>query len=192
MIVASYSGARIDGELGKVVHAPGTLVLPEKLRSLLEYWCARRRGHDIPHRRDIDPIHIPSLLANVSLFQIDGARFRFRIAGRAIVEAYGVEPRGRYLDEFIPLKGDDPAIRAYRMAVEQRRPVLARSNILSARNVWFPLTRLVLPLAGDDGSVAFVLAGLLIEDGERAECAPLGPGTKASRHDPLLAVVCDP
>jgi hypothetical protein len=69
--------------------------MDEKLERLLAYWRFKRGARKMPARADIDPAEIPDLLPLISLFEIENGRFRIRLAGHKIVEAYGLEPRGK-------------------------------------------------------------------------------------------------
>ena len=150
--------------------------IPTGLRPLWDYWRAKRGKRDMPERREIEPAEIPALLPHISLFEVVGDRFLFRIAGRFIVETYGVEPRGMFLDALLPKDRSQAALDAYRTAVALRRAVLARSEMTTPRGWSFPLTRLLLPL-GSEGSVSYVLAGLTIESLASGNAAPLGRDT---------------
>jgi hypothetical protein len=154
---------------------PGVQI-PTGLRPLWDYWRAKRGKREMPERRDIEPAEIPALLPHISLFEVVGDRFQFRIAGRFIVEAYGVEPRGMYLDEVLSKDRADAALKGYRTAKDLRRAVLARSEMTTPRGWSFPLTRLLLPL-GSDSSVTHMLAGVIIESSAQATPAPLGRDT---------------
>src|ERR1051325_6866611 len=61
------------------------------LGPVLRYWFDKRGARLMPSRRDIDPVEIePRLLPNLQITELvdGGARFRYRLAGTAIVEAY--------------------------------------------------------------------------------------------------------
>ncbi len=159
--------------------------IPQPLASLWDYWIAKRGQREMPERADIDPVEIPALVPHLSLFAVVGDRFQFRIAGRLIVEAYGVEPRGKFLDALLPKGYAEVALRAYKAVLESRRPTLARSDMKTPRGGIFPLTRLLLPLA--QGSlVGYVLAGLTIEKLPRFESAPLA---KARPQNTFITVL---
>ncbi len=64
-----------------------------------EYWRSKCGARAMPRRRDIDPTEIPRLLPNLQIVEIVGTRIRYRLAGTAIVEAYGEELAGKYIDE---------------------------------------------------------------------------------------------
>ena len=163
--------------------------MDDKLERLLAYWRSKRRARKMPARADIDPAEIPELLPFISLFDHEDRRFRIRLAGHKIVEAYGVEPRGKYLDELMPKGRAELALRAYRAVVEHCRPVLARTNMITPRGTEFPLTRLLLPLSGKDDTVHFILAGVLVGRWNDFELAPLGQGTTASAASTLLEII---
>jgi hypothetical protein len=57
----------------------------------------------MPRRRDIDPSEIPRLLPYVQLVETteDGG-FRYRLIGTGLVEAFGHDYTGQYVDEQFP------------------------------------------------------------------------------------------
>jgi hypothetical protein len=125
------------------------------------------------------------------LFEVEDGRFRFRLAGRFIVEAYGVEPRGKFLDELLPPDRAELALKAYRLVVDRRRPVLAQSEMITPRGFCFPLTRLLLPLRGRNADVGFVLAGLSIERWVDRDVSALGPATSTTAGKILIEILED-
>jgi hypothetical protein len=59
----------------------------------------------MPCKRDIDPIELPpKILPNLQLIEVidRGVRFRYRLIGTALAEAYGRDFSGRYPDELFP------------------------------------------------------------------------------------------
>src|SRR4051812_30788694 len=68
-----------------------------------DYWRAKRASRTMPRRSDIDPAEIPSLLPNVLITEMleDGTRYRYRLAGSAVTEAFGRSLTGQYVDEIV-------------------------------------------------------------------------------------------
>src|ERR1051325_4546970 len=71
------------------------------LRQLYDYWQSKRSGRAMPRRADIDPAEIPKLLPHMMITEIleGGQRYRYRLSGTAVSEAFGRELTGRYVDE---------------------------------------------------------------------------------------------
>ena len=72
------------------------------LSAFWTYWHRKRAGRAAPRRLDIEPTEVPQLLPHIQLIDRVGDRFRYRLCGTAIVEAYGRELTGKFLDEVIP------------------------------------------------------------------------------------------
>ncbi|WP_193369247.1 PAS domain-containing protein [Pelagibius marinus] len=71
------------------------------LKALYSNWRRLRRGRPAPARSDIDPNEIGSVLPHIGLFDVEAAprRYRVRMMGNQIVNWYGCDLTGRYLDE---------------------------------------------------------------------------------------------
>ena len=63
-------------------------------QTLYAYWNEVRKGRPAPRRFEIEPAHIASILPNTFILErIDSETFRFRLAGTALAELFGVELR---------------------------------------------------------------------------------------------------
>lgn len=72
-----------------------------RLRRVLHYWEARRRGRRFPARNDIDPLDIRFVIGWLNLVDVrlDPLRFYFRIHGTQLSTNGGVDLTGKYLDQ---------------------------------------------------------------------------------------------
>jgi hypothetical protein len=136
---------------GSEVAFRAQLVIPEQLE-LYDYWLESARGRRMPRRADIHPGHIPRLLPQISLIDVetDPVRYRVRLAGTRLYEVYGREITGNYVEN---LGWGDKAgywMAAYRRVTSGARPA---QGIVQA------------PLAGKDHLVQFWLRLPLSEDG---------------------------
>lgn len=62
---------------------------------LFEYWNTVRNGRFAPHRYEIEPVRISSLLPDVFILECAGpSDYRFRLAGTRMCEQMGHEMRG--------------------------------------------------------------------------------------------------
>lgn len=87
---------------GQDVHIDFTNAdLPDpKLQRLHAIWQAKCGPNGLPGRADFDPVELPpELLPWITIFDVEGERFRIRLVGTGIVEALGEDTTGRYLDE---------------------------------------------------------------------------------------------
>ncbi len=106
----------------------------------------------MPRRRDIDPTEIPRLLPYIQIteFVDGGKRVRYRLAGTAIVEAYGGELKGKFFDEVFSGERLRFVEANYRTMCAEKRPILVCNRYFSRRDVPLICNRVVMPLS-DDG-----------------------------------------
>ncbi|MEQ8395988.1 PAS domain-containing protein [Thalassobaculum sp.] len=71
------------------------------LRDLVRYWIRIHPGTRLPGRQDFDPLDIPKVLKHLVLVDVerDPFRFRIRLMGTAVVDAFGNDFTDSYLDE---------------------------------------------------------------------------------------------
>ncbi|HEY0524482.1 MAG TPA: PAS domain-containing protein [Stellaceae bacterium] len=138
------------------------------INALLHLWGERCGDRDIPDRADFDPTSIaPSLLPHFVLADIvdGGVRLRFRLLGTAIVNRFGFDPTGKYLDETFSDRMVRYMMSLAQEAIAMRRPafskaVMAPSDgsdpIVTAR-IYMPLTHAARKDVGPR-DVAMILA----------------------------------
>jgi hypothetical protein len=133
-----------------------------KFRDLFAYWERKRGTRAMPTRADIDPIELKTHLGHLVLVEVlpGPQRFRFRLAGTKVVEAYGRDSTGKTVDEVFA--GTDPV--AYRFLLEIFGTVVERRAILRVRGPVRPPRQmlrntdaLLLPLDAGDGTVGMIL-----------------------------------
>ncbi len=126
------------------------------LRAIHAYWCSKWRDGRMPGRRDIDPIEIPSLLARLTIYEIERGerlRFRIRLMGSRLVRAAGRDLTGRYLDQELD-PGRYPDIHAQLEHLVATGEPKYRDDPLSIfGRDHIRLCRLALPLAGDGATI---------------------------------------
>jgi hypothetical protein len=145
------------------MEVPAVLADDALLTALYVYWAEQRHGHELPDRRDIDPVAIPTtLLPHLALVDVvdGGARFRNRLVGTAIVERWGADTTGRYHDELMsPGSYSDYIHSLYRETVHKRAPVYSESLFRWDVHGHLLTRRLYLPLTFGGHPVAMVLVG---------------------------------
>jgi len=137
-------------------------MLPDNpiLQDLWSYWAARRGTRRMPCRADIDPMAIPHLLPHLLLIEMmEDSRFRVRLAGTAIVESYGEELTGRFVDELFTPARRAVALRHYVLAFDSARPIAACNRYTNVRGTELAASRVILPLSEDGESVNMLLIG---------------------------------
>jgi hypothetical protein len=99
------------------------LVVPEQ-RQLYDYWIEKANGRPMPERRDIHPAHIPRLLSNISLIDVDplNGGCRIRLAGTRLRDVYDREITGLSLDDLDFGDKRDYWMRAYQRTIEEGKP----------------------------------------------------------------------
>lgn len=133
--------------------------------SVLAYWEMKRAARRMPARRDIDPTELPRVLPYLQLIEVMAPeRFRYRLVGTAIVQTFGHDYTGRFLDE-LPLGAErinffTSQLRAVR---DNARAMFVRTQYVSAKGVHFMANRLYVPLSENDRDVNMILGSLTFE-----------------------------
>ncbi len=139
-----------------------------RLRQLLDYWQGLPRHSRLPSRTAIDPVEIPSLLANIMLVDVEGSprRFRCRLVGSAIVDFVGHNCKGCLVEDMGLNDGEDrdARLRDFHAVVEKREPVCARRSVTDLEGRKFLYERMLLPLASDGETVDCLLGGMYFDE----------------------------
>jgi hypothetical protein len=140
------------------------------LMRLLAYWQGKRGRRAMPSRADIDPNEIRDLLPHLLLTDVVNeqgrTRFRYRLVGTAVQEAFGREMIGQYIDELMSGTYRDFIVGLYQDLVERKKPIYSESIYGSSdpRNkLW--TERLMLPLSTDGKHVNMVLSAQVFRHG---------------------------
>lgn len=127
------------------------------LLRLRDHWHSLADGRTMPTRADFDPIAIPDILASIVLFDVVGEppRFRFRVVGSTPVYTAGVDPTGRFFDEFpVSEVAHDRMIGC----VRDGRPYFVDDAFPWATDEAMRYASLVLPLADEREAVGWLIA----------------------------------
>ena len=136
------------------------------LGRVLSYWQEKRQGRSMPSRRDIDPADLPAILPHLQLIDVlDQDRFRYRLVGTALVEAFGHDYTGQRVDELLKGARSDFVTGVFGQVRDARRPLFLRSRYFTAKDVDLLANRLYVPLSVDGGSVNMILGALTFEFG---------------------------
>ena len=138
--------------------APQTPVL----RGLYEYWASKRQGLIPPPRAAIHPEEMVKWLPNLMLLDVVGEppRFHVRLFGTALVEAYGEEITGRFMD--------DCDLNYITHQLEEQMLEVVRNGAPNVIHAWFAkiaderyldYERIALPLSSDGEHVNMILCG---------------------------------
>ena len=128
------------------------------LRQLFLYWNEKRGHRRAPSRDDIDPAGICEVLSSVFLVDVEAEprRYRVRLMGTVLVQWYGQDITGRYVDEIT-----DQVLGALDELVTTWRPWRLAGEYVrrSGRVMLYEL--LALPLSTDGATVNMVLGGIV-------------------------------
>jgi len=162
------------------------------LKPAYDYWRSKRGDRTMPRRRDIDPTEIPRLLPNVQITEIldGGKRIRYRLAGSAIIGAYGSELTGKYFDEVFTGERLKFVEDNYRIMCERNRPVLVVNRYHSARNVELICNRLIMPLSEDGTTVNQCLTAMSFQFPGKAEQSSIGRWSEESAEFDVAMSYC--
>lgn len=126
----------------------------------------------MPSRRDIDPVEVPRLLPNLQLIEIvAGGRWRYRLIGTALVEAFGRDYTGQFPDELFDGPRARSIIETHNAVRHARQPMFLRSRYITTKDVDIVANRLYLPLSDDDCDVNMILGALTLAFGAIAPVA---------------------
>jgi hypothetical protein len=135
------------------------------LCTVLDYWEQRRGDRAMPARRDVDPTELRQVLPHLQITEVigGGARFRYRLVGTAIVEAFGAEFTGKYVDELVSGERDSFVHACYRAVCAARRPAFVRSKYITTKTIELTANRILAPLSDDGAEVNQILGALTFE-----------------------------
>ncbi|SMF16421.1 PAS domain-containing protein [Tistlia consotensis] len=133
--------------------------VPELAR-LRDDWETWRGSAALPQRSALNPLALTYCLPNLALVDIEREPFRprYRLVGTRLVDLWGRELRGRYVDEVYRFPVRSEVLAAYRKVVTTGEPLYnERLFNLGFRRLGYQ--RLMLPLtAGGDSVDQVVLA----------------------------------
>jgi hypothetical protein len=132
----------------------------ERLHAVLNYWSAKRGERSMPSRRQIDPLELgPAVLPHLMLVDVEpGPRFRYRLFGTAVSEAFGSDPTGQYIDDVMVGQYKEFLLGLYRDLIAMKKPIYSTSIYGAQRDKKMWTQRLMLPLSSDGSTVDMALA----------------------------------
>jgi hypothetical protein len=150
----------------------------------LAHWLAKRGERAMPRRSEIDPTEIPpKVLPNLQIIDVidGGARFRYRLVGTALVEAYGRDFSGRIADELFPDDRLSFVQGIYRTVCTSKLPFFSRNKYHTPKDIDLFSLRIYMPLSDDGAAVTHILGvmrfeyGALLDSGVWGDKAKLDP-----------------
>jgi hypothetical protein len=135
-------------------------------QDLLAYWQGKRAGRDVPLRSDVDPLELKAHMGSLVILEcLPGlVDFRHRLVGTNITQTYGRDTTGRTTREVYGVA--DPVfcealLGVFREVATRRKPARGRAALRSTERDYRLVDVLVLPLAGEDGTVTRLMNELL-------------------------------
>lgn len=125
---------------------------PAGQRLVYDAWRSRLHGRAVLRREDLDLSGIVCELAHVSVLANEAGRYRFRLAGTGLRQAFGRELKGLSLEDLPASAGRGAWSDGVRETLDRVRPVSGRSIL-------------------EDGRVHFWMRLPMSTDGERADLA---------------------
>jgi hypothetical protein len=144
------------------------------LHGLFQYWNGKRGPHLMPDRRDIDPTEIDrSILPHIMLFEMTGARIRYRLVGTEVVRRSRFDPTGKYLDEVLQGSYLAHAQSVFRELADGQAPLYSESRFRWDIAGHLYARRIFLPLSWNGVSPGMALAAQLFESSGPGADQPL-------------------
>ncbi|MBU0724521.1 MAG: PAS domain-containing protein [Alphaproteobacteria bacterium] len=142
-----------------------TASAPPELLRLHEYWRGRCAQADVPDRGDIDPVDMAFCLPHLAVIELepDPFRPRYRLVGSRLVDLFGRELTGCYVDEVYRGSVRKEALAAYRQTAEGRQPLYSRRTLHGLFRS-YSYDRLMLPLRRGGDRIEQILLGLYPTD----------------------------
>lgn len=178
----AYRLDRIDG----MIHS--------QLRALHSYWNEIRAGRSTPMRSDIDPRDMECDARNLFILEdLSHGNVRFRLAGTAIVDSFGMELRGMNARAIMSNESRESFTALIAEVLEDPGTGYARlRNEADEEEVW---EINLLPLRSDFGMIDRVIGCLHPVSGTPREARPAGSlrfRIEQMSVEPVIATVPDP
>lgn len=129
------------------------------LRDLIQYWMAAAHERAMPARRDIDPAEIPRLLPFIWLcdYLPESRRFRYRLMGDHVRDAYDSNITGRYLDETVVPNAQERVFYYFHKVVDLPCVAHISGRLYAEEKTPAQGERVLLPLSSDGTNVDMIL-----------------------------------
>ena len=134
-----------------------------QLGSLLGYWN-RKRGHRLfILRSELEPREIVSLLPIIFMLDVqnDPRRYRIRLMGTEVVQRFGGEYTGRYMDELDFGEAKAQVLADYGRVADSVEPHLVFSEYTQQGRGRIQVERLALPMSTDGRHIDRVLGAVI-------------------------------
>jgi hypothetical protein len=125
---------------------------------LYRYWDAQRRDRAMPARRDVSPADVRELLPHLTLIDVEGDQFRYRLVGSRVVQDLGRDMTGTCVGSHVtPPEYARAICSIYARVCETRLPVFTTGEYRSPSRLTHAVSRLLVPLGEEGGGVSKIL-----------------------------------
>lgn len=145
-----------------------SFIMTAEVRLFWQHMVSLTMGEAPPKYTDLDLMDIHRLVPNVLVLDVErgSGRLLIRFIGTMIVDMFGYETTGRYMDEINIGPHQEKLLAVYDEAVASRSPhwTLAKVTLTDAENPFvserkgFTYERLVCPFCGPAGDVTQLVA----------------------------------
>ena len=158
---------------------PFNLLHDPVLAPTLARWRLGQQGRNIPAPSSVDPAALALQLPHLELVDVVARRFRWRLFGTALVDAFGQDCTGLWLDDVIAGDRAQDVLSVLAVVRDARHPLFLRTRYHTETGRELRCNRLCLPLSRDDRRVDIILSAISFSGHEPA------PGTWGpARFDP--------
>lgn len=131
------------------------------IREVYEYWDRKRGSRSMPSRSDLDPIEIPALLPHILLVDVTppDSRLKFRLAGTNVVEKFGEDYTGKFMDEVYFGDVQEKILFEYNYVAAEKRVIVCDHKFRRLTDYTYDIERIIMPLSdnGEDVNMLFAL-----------------------------------
>ena len=157
------------------------------IKDVYAYWLGKRANGRIPLKQDVNPVEFkPGWLPNLFMYRLEGSRFRCILVGTRIVEVFGRDETGMFLDEMLLPKHAASRQRLFERALRDRLPVYYVGPAPTPNTEYPRVSRLLLPVSSDGVSADHVFG--IVKFGPIGQLRP-EDGLLSSRFEPAKIVI---
>jgi hypothetical protein len=143
---------------------------PGPLTAMYHYWRSKCRDKDMPSRADIHPSEMKDFLPHTMLIDVVATteterRFRMRLVGTHIVDGFGQEVTGKFIDEINTGGQMESLLEACMKSVQEKAPVYLSGVMVqqTPAGTRFSFERLGAPLSSDGQNVDMLLIAAVLQ-----------------------------
>ena len=149
----------------KISPAPPLADMPnQQMKAMLTHWISVKGKADVPNQNKIDPFAYPKeSLPNILIIEIEEEthRYKTRLAGTAVCEAFGINPTGQYISDAPHINHN--ATKRLDWCVTQRSHYLTTDNYTKRALKPRKYKSLSLPYKNKKGEISRILSTFMFD-----------------------------